>query len=432
MSEALPLNRRTFLTGLAGLAMSACTAISQEPKTARAPAQPPAKPAPDAQLIASLKEFLLARYEIDLANHKNLPADKKPLLKTEVPATARASLEERLAAAGIDRAVIGQLEKYEDAQALEDYFARFDMPFRLGIYNLFNGYELLRLSEPTQRKVTLFGKEHEVLVREIIEDVIPHSSLHALKYLTTTFVRGGQYNHPSKTIELRPNTTSQLAKSLAEGYIEEHAKVEENRLKQGYMDELITRLPQDKEFWHQLRKQARLKAHKPLYDLGGTFDDFARRVYERMTRDILLHEAMHAVNNSGDYSFLENSKYRKDLLTIKRWNDEMMCYLSSMAHGSALGTLGDILLYLPFGANGEPHFIAAVKLIDKMVEYVQKNRKQYPEIDFSRLGVHVLKQFPSLSEEQVKATVKGVYDTVYRGRSLRDFVYDFLPDDEKK
>jgi len=120
----------------------------------------------------------------------------------------------------------------------------------------------------------------------------------------------------------------------------------------------------------------------------------------------------------------KKNRINKELRDLYLLHIENRATLASIANGDSLDSL----------ANITSRFSGKIKyknlssqcsewIIKKFAVYIATHQKDYPNIDFSiKFIPHILKQFPKLSEEQVRNTAMGVYKTTYKGMRAAEYI----------
>lgn len=396
-----------------------------------------AEPAPrHAALTAALKDVLCAQYDHVLVKHKASLSKLPPLeqnkeriaqywrtaearIADNVIEPRRRILEDRLREAKLPADAMADIAKFRDCEALESYYLQEGLYFHSSDAFTLPGYELLRLSPAERRTVTLFGTERAVSVRSVDEVLIPHASQYAAEHGLPSNVLGGQYWANTKNIVLRPGILRLMSDSIFEIYEKELLPEGDALFDPKRLEQHLHSAPLPTDFWMTLGRQLRYQA------VHGESGDKKQAMHDAFSKNIVLHEAMHAVDDEN-FDFIKESKYAADLITIRRSHAELRAYLASMIDGHSRHALADTLRSAVFGVHKEAHTVAAQMFMDRLVKQVVANRKQYPEIDLSmNLASHVLSQLPKLSDAQIRQTAQGIFDATYRGRSLREYVLDF-------
>jgi hypothetical protein len=80
-------------------------------------------------------------------------------------------------------------------------------------------------------------------------------------------------------------------------------------------------------------------------------------------------------------------------------------------------------------AKNDPHQDGADALLKNILKYLVTNRTRFPSLTFKRPGAHqIFKQFPKLTETDVREIARGVLAMEYKGRNLADYTRSFMPE----
>lgn len=435
MSDVKTLNRRKFLiVGGAfcigsGLGVGASLLFDRKPPALeeRVAATPnPAVQQLPQDLIDALHAFIIERYDVALQRRQ------------EVAAETRTRLETALAQHKLDASIAGTLSRFEDVPALASFFSNHNLVFRRQATNRIAGYELISLSPPEQRTLALFGKEHTVTFRRVLKELIPHSTVYASKHMPIVPVQFGVYQPKTKIIELNPVRYHEHAEFFHTGYTKEHQRIATELGTPDFLDQFVepgqNGVTLKPEFLQHLGSQLRYVSIKQLYDACPAREAFILRVLKDYEEDILWHEAMHALDReTGDWAFLDQCGpgLKRELEQRRALHLEQRAFLSSLAHGHGLRVLAEIVKSQGYAtdAKNDPHQDGADALLKNILKYLVTNRTRFPSLTFKRPGAHqIFKQFPKLTETDVREIARGVLAMEYKGRNLADYTRSFMPE----
>ena len=407
MSEAI--SRRHFLglgTG-GGLALL----LDQE-----ALAQDGASSEPNPKLVSALKAYIISWYDVALKRQKEVPEEK------------RQNLEKVLAEQGFENPqdIVARLKDFKSTKELTGYFKQHGMRF-FRKYSTGNvrGYPLYRNEPTVQRDITIFGEERTIPVTRIKDVLIPNFLAYAEDKGERESVRLGGYEFRTKTIELFPrsNYHAYAENRIYKTHVEEHEEIEKQLKDPDHLNQYIRRGAKP-EFWEQLGRQLR---HKGMRNVSTSPAD-RTTVIDKLTDDleemVVTHEGMHYFDfEDRDFSFAKDKGLgiKRELTDLWIEHGEIRGYLSGLykyglvVFGGMAKVAGDETL-----PKSDHNRRANEALFTKYIpRFLVKNRKKYPEIDLSNRNVYqIIRQLPKLGEDRMPDLAKGVFDSIYDGRTL--------------
>jgi hypothetical protein len=476
-----------FLKG--GLAASVAPLISLTTCVAQDPTAEGSTRQPHEKLALALNDFITANYNQSLIKQRTIlrrgisqenlyEFEKKfneleqrfaeePLGKKKQ--RLEACLEEHGLSAGIanklEQWLAGSPVQNDPTKELAEFFEKHGLLFRNPINGLVRGYELIRAAPPEKITITLFGKEHNIAIRKINDDLISHPVRYNAEQLPMLSTISSAYNPKTKLIEWRVHDALKFANGMYESYDKNRKRIADDIKKPDFLDQFLESgndlgsfAPIDSgkrmgtEFIAHLSAQLHHAALKDLYTASKTRQDFTTKLAARFDKDILFHEGMHAVDLveldgiQGLMSFLdkvvekEKEKTRpkpteKELVALKNeliiigYRDlEIRGYLSSMYHGQSALTLAQIV-----GGIRPPvniYCAAYQTIIRNICNYMVNHKKDWPQFEISAdTAAHdILKKFPrlmlekKLTEDDLKRLAHSVFQDMYAGRTLNEHI----------
>jgi hypothetical protein len=407
MSEEL--NRRQFLTALISLAGTALFAQEKQDT-----------------LIPALKEYITAQQDVKLKH------------ATEIPAQTRANLESRLAENGLDKAVAEQLEQQKPAPALTTYFESKNLAFRLIDYNTHFAYELVRVTPAEKRTIQIGEHKFAIPFRDLVEDIIPHIVHQIADTKGRRALLGGMLTG-ANVVEMRPAAVKDRARFYYDDHTANEAAIEAQLAKPDFLDQFLESSlftnpdapPKLKpEFWKALDAQLRHRDMRERYDLKTGRDAVVGQLEKDITAYVGVHEAIHYLDMvTQDWSFLNDldRKLLTELQTITRPHSEARAYLGAMAYGYARPVLAHVAYRLSDGSDrSDPNYAGGEILFKTLARAVATNGKKYGVSAVTSFDVY--KRLPALTEKQLQEASAESLLRLYKGRSLRDYIKDFLPE----
>lgn len=375
------------------------------------------------EVISPLRDYIYAQYDESIG---------KP--NSEVDSLSK-KLETALLSANLSAGNIELLRNGKSAPELELFFEEQGLMFRrfrfLG-QQTFGNYELVRVGPEERKQMALFGITKEYTKVTFTEEFITSSFTYlAQKYSTKITGAVSSSMHGSDRIEYRPWQDESSIRQYFEKMTEMKDVLEKHSSDVSAIRSYLGKGP--KLYPAAVEHVGRVLIYKGLRDkflVSKSVDDFTSKSRDEWA---LASEISHAMKQIDDFSFdkevLDKLGERdRTMLTLdKAMHYEIRSLLAQMKHGNSHRHLGDVLKLLSFdkGQNNSPQVVGAKALTMTFFNEIVKNREKFANIDitgYERGKEAVLcYQLVLLSEEQVRDLAQSAFDSIYKGKSLKDY-----------
>jgi len=423
MSEGV--DRRTFLkAGLAGIVqtLAGSALLAQEPSQA------------SQTLAAALKDYVLAQYDVRLKRSES------------VAEPVRAKLSAALARAGLETKIADQFDKRENLSTLEAYFEKNSLRFVvLMTGNADFGYMLHRIDSTETRPYTLFNRTSDVKIQTVRDEIIPNITTYAGAQEqndapNATLEVAGFCSAESPTVTIFPNKYRTSTKSFIAQVHQHDKEIDEQLRTPDFLDQYIEKpsafanravATTTQDFWKYLGRQLLTLQFRAVEKQFPEQEPLVAALAQGHQHDIELHEVMHA-QDSADWSFMKeySQAIQTELHELRGYHLELRGALSTIAHGrSGWGFAWQTrLLGMPRTRAFQHHFRSAEYIVKKATEYVSAHRKDFPAFTFTAQDYDIAKQFPKLTDDQIKTIATDIFTKTYHGKTLKEYIQGFAPE----
>jgi hypothetical protein len=306
-------------------------------------------------------------------------------------------------------------------------------------------YDLRKKIGEDSVTVEMWGEKRTKKRRVLGKPVIKSFVVYAFNMFDDTFKGVGGAAFPDDDcVDIYPD----LAVETAEEYYERISRLKEELEKDIANPDLLDRYYPahtdniEPEFYRRMGRILRYLAVKKDFESSKSCEEFVKKFVPAWEKDVNLEEVRHLMDfENVDLSKYGNNNYGQRFKLLFEGYTEMRAFLTRMHHGRGKQVLGECFAWL-YPAFKDPRLVeahaAAAKLITQLFVFeLESNRTEYEEagIDYSkydktadedRACFELFKQFPKLSDKQVREMAGSIYQSYFKGARLEDFVKEKL------
>ncbi len=192
------------------------------------------------------------------------------------------------------------------------------------------------------------------------------------------------------------------------------------------LDQLIEGMGAEPAFFFIMGRRCHVKGVGSIYENARSEDDFVEKINKVWKEQTIIHEGMHTI----DHSPWPAGCTMRYLLELKS-HKEARSFLAEMHEANAWLALGKCykLLVDPEKDVGplNEHAHAAKLILWNLAAYITRHQEQFENVDFADFKkeqsiLHILKQGHKLTEDQLRAAAKWIFDELYQGKAVDDWL----------